>query len=125
LEENKKKNLPTFSSLEEGRRETNEKKVSPSSFCFPSGTKGKREEKVVCFPSFRPRRGEKTLFFYQRRTKKSPKGSFFLLFVSLREKVPFGEANSPSGTKKKRRGFFPKGNKTLKKNNLILKTLSF
>jgi hypothetical protein len=27
-------------------------------------------------------------------------------FVSLREKVPFGEANSPSGTKKKRRGVF-------------------
>jgi hypothetical protein len=25
------------------------------------------------------------------------------------------EKNSPSGTKKKRRGFFPKGNKTLKK----------
>jgi hypothetical protein len=36
----------------------------------------------------------------QRRTKNSPKGSFFLLFVSLREKVPFGKANSPSGTKK-------------------------
>jgi hypothetical protein len=43
LEENKKKNLPTFSSLEEGRRETNEKKGNKRLLISSFGRKKQKE----------------------------------------------------------------------------------
>jgi hypothetical protein len=73
----------------------------PEGDFFPEGNKKKEETEA----NETPQRG---LFPGGKQKEVLPKAilwfvclCFFLLFVSLREKVPFGEANSPSGTKKK------------------------
>jgi hypothetical protein len=97
-------------------KETKEVVLEQSKYPYISLPQRGKWRAVVCrlFPFFSLSllfaRGKRN----QRRTKKSPKGSFFLLFAYFfpeGNKLPFGdekktkeEKNSPSGTKKKRRG---------------------
>ena len=134
MEENKKKNLPTFSSLEEGRRETNEKEGNKLPFGDEKNKTGRKSpRRGVSFVSllfFIP-----TFFFFlwkkQRQTKpkenekvgkkkeNDTKGE--RNFVSLRpssreEKVPEGEGKK-KGNEKKSWEKKLKENEEIKRNN--------